>query len=91
MMDKVNTSLLLRDVESLPPSSAMEVIDFVAYLKQKHLRRISKPPAVDDSGITYPPDFDARLKGAVSPALYGKGKISGDIIGPFHDEWGDQD
>jgi hypothetical protein len=46
---------------------------------------------VDDSGITYPPDFDARLKGAVSPALYGKGKISGNIIGPFHDEWGDRD
>jgi hypothetical protein len=30
---------------------------------------------------------DPRLKGAVSPALYGKGKINGDIIGPFHEEW----
>jgi hypothetical protein len=33
---------------------------------------------------------DHRLKGAVSPKLYGKVKINGDIIGPFHEEWGEQ-
>jgi hypothetical protein len=27
------------------------------------------------------------LKGIVSPALFRKGEILGDIIGPFHDEW----
>jgi hypothetical protein len=37
--------------------------------------------------VSYPPDFDPRLKGLVSPALYRKGTINGDIIGPFHDEW----
>jgi hypothetical protein len=34
--------------------------------------------------------IDPRLKGAVSPELYGKGEINGDIIGPFFDEWGEQ-
>jgi hypothetical protein len=33
------------------------------------------------------PDFDTRFAGAVSPALSGKGKINGDIIGPFYEEW----
>jgi hypothetical protein len=37
--------------------------------------------------VSYPPDFDPRLKGLVSPALYRKGTVNGDIIGPFHDEW----
>ncbi|MDR3341963.1 MAG: hypothetical protein LBT14_04090 [Treponema sp.] len=36
----------------------------------------------------YPPDFPSFLKGAVHPDLYGKGKINGDIIGPFYEEWG---
>jgi hypothetical protein len=31
--------------------------------------------------------FDPRLKGAVDPAMYGKGEVTGDIIGPFYDEW----
>jgi hypothetical protein len=31
--------------------------------------------------------FDPRLTGAVDPAMYGKGEIIGDIIGPFYDEW----
>jgi hypothetical protein len=39
------------------------------------------------AGAEYPPDFDPRLKGLVSPNLFGKGAINGDIIGPFHDEW----
>jgi hypothetical protein len=39
------------------------------------------------SDAEYPPDFDPRLKGLVSPNLYRKGVINGDIIGPFHDVW----
>ncbi|MDR3341180.1 MAG: hypothetical protein LBT14_00050 [Treponema sp.] len=36
----------------------------------------------------YPPDFPFELRGIVSPKLYGKGQILGDIIGPFYEEWG---
>ncbi|GHU51659.1 hypothetical protein FACS1894200_12050 [Spirochaetia bacterium] len=39
------------------------------------------------SDAEYPPDIAPRLIGLVSPKLYGKGRITGDIIGPFHDEW----
>jgi hypothetical protein len=35
----------------------------------------------------YPADFPEGLKGKVSPKLYGKGEIKGDIIGPFFEEW----
>ncbi|GHT83755.1 hypothetical protein FACS1894137_05750 [Spirochaetia bacterium] len=35
------------------------------------------------SDAEYPPDFDPRLKGLVSPNLYRKGVINGDIIGPL--------
>ena len=34
--------------------------------------------------------IDPCLEGAVSPELYGKGTINGDIIGPFFDEWSEQ-
>jgi len=44
---------------------------------------------INMSGKKYPPDFDIRLTGAASPDLYGKGEVLGDIIGPFHEEWGD--
>ena len=37
-----------------------------------------------------PPGFDPRLKGKVSPELYGRGKIIGDIVGPFFEEWGEK-
>ncbi len=33
--------------------------------------------------------FDPCLEGLVNPAIYRKGKILGDIIGPFHEEWGE--
>ncbi|MDR3341959.1 MAG: hypothetical protein LBT14_04070 [Treponema sp.] len=36
----------------------------------------------------YPPNFPPELRGVVLPELYGKGKILGDIIGPFYEEWG---
>jgi len=35
-----------------------------------------------------PPGFPPELLGAIDPKTYGKGKINGDIIGPFHEEWG---
>jgi hypothetical protein len=41
---------------------------------------------LDDT--VYPPDFPSFLKGGVDPEMYGKGKINGDIIGPFYEEWG---
>ena len=31
----------------------------------------------------YPPGFDHRLKGAVNPAAYRRGRILGDIISPI--------
>lgn len=46
---------------------------------------ISVPPETGE----YPSNFDPRLKGAVDPAMFRKGKINGDIIGPFHEEWGE--
>jgi hypothetical protein len=51
---------------------------------EKYIRVSLNETAPD---VSYPPDFDPRLKGLVSPALYRKGTINGDIIGPFHDEW----
>jgi hypothetical protein len=38
--------------------------------------------------MEYPPDFPPELIGKVNPEIYGKGKINGDIIGPFYEEWG---
>ena len=36
-----------------------------------------------------PAGFDPRLRGKVSPKLFGRGKVVGDIIGPFFEEWGE--
>ena len=36
---------------------------------------------------TYPPGFDHRLKGAVNPAAYRRGRILGDIVSPIDVEW----
>jgi hypothetical protein len=33
------------------------------------------------------PVIDSRFTGAVSPSLFGKGEIKGDIVGPFYEEW----
>ncbi len=33
--------------------------------------------------------FDPRLEGLVNPAAFGRGKINGDIVGPFHEVWGE--
>ena len=49
------------------------------------------PHESDVQGTSKPMDFDPRLTGSVCPHLYGKGLITGDIIGPFHDEWSGQD
>jgi hypothetical protein len=42
---------------------------------------LSFTPAPSASGL------DSRLQGAVDPAMYGKGEITGDIIGPFYNAW----
>ncbi len=34
-------------------------------------------------------DFDPCLEGLVNPAAFRRGKIIGDIIGPFHEAWGE--
>jgi hypothetical protein len=49
---------------------------------------IRKSLARENDDLAYPPGFPSWLKGAVSPDLYKKGKINGDIIGPFDEEWG---
>ena len=33
--------------------------------------------------------FDPRLEGLVNPAAFRKGTINGDIVGPFHEVWGE--
>jgi hypothetical protein len=43
--------------------------------------------AAPDAAAEWRPAFDIRFAGAVSPALFGKGEIKGDIIGPFYEEW----
>ncbi len=35
-------------------------------------------------------DFDPRSEGAINPAMDGKGKVLGDIVGPFQDELGEK-
>lgn len=35
----------------------------------------------------YPPDYDMRFKGAVSPKLWKKGRILGDIVEPLDVVW----
>jgi hypothetical protein len=48
---------------------------------------IQREMRAENDDLAYPPDFPSWLKGAVSPDLYKKGKINGDIIGPFGEEW----
>jgi hypothetical protein len=52
---------------------------FEAYIRKSLAQKKEEP--------VYPPDFPTWLKGAVSPDLFKKGKITGDIIGPFDEEW----
>ncbi len=33
--------------------------------------------------------FDPRREGLVNPAVFRKGEILGDIVCPFHEEWGE--
>ncbi len=33
--------------------------------------------------------FDPRLEGLVNPSAFRKGEINGDIVGPFHEAWGE--
>ena len=41
----------------------------------------------NEDAIEYPRGFDLRLKGAVNPAAYRRGRILGDIISPIDLEW----
>jgi hypothetical protein len=51
--------------------------DFIAQLVRSHdAEREQKEPLIDP-----------RLKGVVNPSLRGTVKITGDIIGPFFEEW----
>jgi len=40
-----------------------------------------------DETVEYPLGFDPRLKGAVNPAAYRRGRILGDIVSPINMEW----
>lgn len=40
-----------------------------------------------DSGVPLPMGFDSRLKGKVSPELFGRGKVLGDIVSPLDVRW----
>ena len=43
----------------------------------------------EESDDALPARFDPRLRGKVSPKLFGRGKVVGDIVGPFFEEWGE--
>ncbi len=47
--------------------------------------------AIKKYGLTRhdPSIMDPRLEGAVNPAAFRRGRIIGDIISPFHEEWGE--
>ncbi|MCC8166627.1 MAG: hypothetical protein LIQ31_10870 [Planctomycetes bacterium] len=62
-------------VKGLLSSSAIE-----RYIREE-LEKMSQTERSDEP-------FDLRLEGIVNPAVFKKGKITGDIIGPFHDVWG---
>jgi hypothetical protein len=70
-----DAELLIKEVQALPEGYVHEVLNFISRLKE----------GIGDG--EYPPGFPERLKGKVSPKLYGKGTIHGDIIGPFYEEW----
>jgi hypothetical protein len=48
---------------------------------------LSISPQVKPVTMSRQAAFDPRLEGAVDPAMYGKGAVTGDIIGPFYDAW----
>lgn len=40
-----------------------------------------------ESSSVYPPDFDSRLRGAVNPSAFKRGKIVGDVVSPLEIAW----
>jgi hypothetical protein len=60
---------------------------------ESYVRGRLQEPAIDvEKGIAMSADdieFDPSLEGLVNPAIYRKGKVTGDIIGPFFDVWGE--
>lgn len=55
-----------------------------SYVRDK-LREVDAGGQVDELPNNIP--LDPRLEGLVNPAAFRKGKITGDVIGPFHEEW----
>ncbi len=43
--------------------------------------------AISGSQVSYPSDLDPRLKGAVNPLAFKRGKIIGDIVSPLDISW----
>ncbi|GHT74457.1 hypothetical protein FACS1894124_4370 [Spirochaetia bacterium] len=83
-----NAELLLKKVEGLSPEYMATIFDFIDQLKHKAPPAKKIPTASRyDRFLEMESAIDPRLIGAVNPAVYGKGKICGDIIGPFHEEW----
>jgi hypothetical protein len=69
-------------------------IEQTVEIPASHLLTIEVPREVPAGRVTltFTPallaaGFDPRLQDAVDPAMYGKGEITGDIIGPFYDAW----
>ena len=59
---------------------------------ETYVRERLQEQEVEEEEIDQPSDdleIDLILEGLVNPALFRKGKITGDIIGPFHEEWGE--
>jgi hypothetical protein len=48
---------------------------------------LSISPGEKQARMSRQNEFDPRLNGAVDPAMYGKGEVKGDILGPFYEEW----
>ncbi len=43
--------------------------------------------AAVESAPVYPQDMDPRLRGAVNPSAFKRGKITGDVVSPLGIEW----
>jgi hypothetical protein len=74
-----NTELLMQEIETLPEDCVQTVLHLIRDLK--------KQVTIEQSGKDTPKDIPEKLRGKVSPELFGKGSINGDIVGPFYEEW----
>lgn len=51
------------------------------------LRRSMDEASADVTAQAFPPGYDPRLAGKISPTFFGQGKILGDIVEPLDVEW----